>query len=100
MANRKEEASKATVNREVACLKGNPYDNARMESFFKTLKQEEVYIYEYCNFQEAKERIVYFLEVVYNQKRLHSALGYLPPTEFEALSTNPKAMYLFSPSCV
>lgn len=81
-------------------LKGNPYDNARMESFFKTLKQEEVYIYEYRTFQEAKERIAYFLEIVYNQKRLHSALGYLPPTEFEALTTNPKAMYLFSPSCV
>lgn len=81
-------------------LKGNPYDNAKMESFFKTLKQEEVYIYEYRTFQEAKERIAYFLEIVYNQKRLHSALGYLPPTEFEALTTNPKAMYLFSPSCV
>jgi len=81
-------------------LKGNPYDNAMIESFFKTLKQEEVYIYEYRNFQEAKERISYFLEVVYNQKRLHSALGYLPPTEFEALTPNPKAMYLFLPSCV
>jgi putative transposase len=81
-------------------LKGNPYDNAKMESFFKTLKQEEVYIYEYRTFQEAKERIAYFLEIAYNQKRLHSALGYLPPTEFEALTTNPKAMYLFSPSCV
>jgi len=81
-------------------LKGNPYDNAKMESFFKTLKQEEVYIYEYRTFQEAKERIAYFLEIVYNQKRLHSALGYLPPTEFEALTTNPKAMYLFSTSCV
>ena len=81
-------------------LKGNPYDNAKMESFFKTLKQEEVYIYEYRTFQVAKERIAYFLEIVYNQKRLHSALGYLPPTEFEALTTNPKAMYLFSPSCV
>lgn len=81
-------------------LKGNPYDNAKIESFFKTLKQEEVYIYEYRTFQEAKERIAYFLEIVYNQKRLHSALGYLPPTEFEALTTNPKAMYLFLPSCV
>jgi transposase InsO family protein len=75
--------------------KGNPYDNARMESFFKSLKQEEVYIYEYRDFQEAKERIGYFLEVVYNQKRLHSALGYLPPAEYEALTTKPKAMYLF-----
>jgi len=80
--------------------KGNPYDNAMMESFFKSLKLEEVYIYEYRDFQEAKERIGYFLEVVYNQKRLHSALGYLPPAEYEALTTNPKAMYLFQPSSV
>jgi len=70
--------------------KGNPYDNARMESFFKTLKQEEVHIYEYRDFQEAKERIGYFLEIIYNQKRLHSALGYLPPAEFEALTANPR----------
>jgi len=42
-----------------------------IESFFKTLKQEEVYIYEYRTFQEAKERIAYFLDTVYNQKRLH-----------------------------
>jgi len=80
--------------------KGNPYDNARIESFFKSLKQEEVYIYEYRDFQEAKERIGYFLDVVYNQKRLHSALGYLPPAEYEALTTNPKAMYLFQPTSV
>jgi len=80
--------------------KGNPYDNAMMESFFKTLKQEEVYIYEYRNFQEAGERIGYFLEIVYNQKRLHSALGYLPPAEYEALTTNSQAMYLFPPSSV
>ena len=80
--------------------KGNPYDNARMESFFKSLKQEEVYIYEYRDFQEAKERIGYFLGVVYNQKRLHSALGYLPPAEYEALTTNSQAMYLFPTHCV
>lgn len=67
--------------------RGNPYDNARIESFFKTLKQEEVYIYEYHDFQEARDRIAYFLEVVYNRKRLHSALGYLPPAEFETLNS-------------
>jgi len=75
--------------------KGNPYDNAMMESFIKTLKQEEVYLYDYRDFQEVSSRMAYFLEVVYNQKRLHSALGYLPPAEYEALNTNPKAMYLF-----
>jgi len=76
-------------------LKGNPYDNAKMESFFKTLKQEEVYLNDYRNLQEAGVRISFFLETVYNQKRLHSALGYLPPAEFEDLTTNPQAMYLF-----
>jgi putative transposase len=63
--------------------KGNPYDNAACESFMKTLKQEEVYRNEYRDFQEAPASIGEFLERVYNQKRLHSALGYLPPAEFE-----------------
>jgi transposase InsO family protein len=70
-------------------LKGNPYDNAKMESFFKTLKQEEVYLNDYRNLREAGDRISVFLETVYNQKRLHSALGYLPPAEFEALTLSP-----------
>jgi putative transposase len=64
--------------------KGNPYDNAACESFMKTLKYEEVYRNEYRDFHEARVRIGEFLECVYNQKRLHSALGYLPPTEFES----------------
>ena len=63
--------------------KGNPYDNAACESFMKTLKQEEVYRNEYRDFQDARSSIGEFLERVYNQKRLHSALGYLPPAEFE-----------------
>ena len=63
--------------------KGNPYDNAACESFMKTLKQEEVYRSEYRDFQEARSRIEEFLERVYNRKRLHSALGYLPPAQFE-----------------
>jgi transposase InsO family protein len=63
--------------------KGNPYDNAACESFMKTLKQEEVYRNEYRDFHEARSRIGEFLERVYNQQRLHSALGYLPPAEFE-----------------
>ena len=63
--------------------KGNPYDNAACESFMKTLKYEEVYRNEYRDFQEARACIGEFLDLVYNQKRLHSALGYRPPAEFE-----------------
>jgi transposase InsO family protein len=64
--------------------RGNPYDNAKVESFFKTLKTEEVYLKDYQNFTEAHDNLGPFIEAVYNQKRLHSSLGYLPPQEFEA----------------
>ena len=64
--------------------KGNPWDNAACESFMKTLKYEEVLRNEYRDLAEARASIPEFLEKVYNQKRLHSALGYLPPVEFEA----------------
>jgi putative transposase len=64
---------------------GNPYENAKAESFFRTLKMEEVYLKDYGTFEEAEENIGEFIEEVYNQKRLHSSLGYLPPVEFEAL---------------
>jgi transposase InsO family protein len=63
--------------------RGNVYDNARAESFIKTLKYEEVYRTEYRNLEEAKASIQEFLEKIYNQERLHSALGYRPPLEFE-----------------
>jgi putative transposase len=65
--------------------RGNPYDNAKAERFFRTLKQEEVYLKEYQTFQEAQENIDAFLRDVYNAKRLHSSLGYRPPDEFESL---------------
>lgn len=63
--------------------KGNPYDNAACESFIKTLKYEEVYRNEYRDFDDARSSIGEFLKRVYNEKRLHSALGYLPPADFE-----------------
>ena len=68
--------------------KGNPYDNAACESFMKTLKYEEVYRNEYRDLQEASDSIAEFLERVYNEQRLHSALGYVPPAEFERAQVN------------
>jgi transposase InsO family protein len=64
--------------------KGNPYDNAACESFLKTLKYEEVYRQEYRDLGEVRRSIQKFLEKTYNEKRLHSALGYRPPAEFES----------------
>lgn len=70
--------------------KGNPYDNAKAESFMKTLKCEEVHRMEYRDLAEARRSIRTFLERTYNRKRLHSALGYRPPAEFDALDQNVK----------
>ena len=66
--------------------KGNPYDNAKAESFMKTLKHEEVHRVEYRDLAEARSGIRIFLERTYNRKRLHSALGYRPPAEFDRMS--------------
>lgn len=65
--------------------RGNPYDNARVESFMKTLKAEEVQLRRYRDLEQARCSIGEFLDEVYNNRRLHSALGYRPPAEFEAL---------------
>jgi putative transposase len=64
--------------------KGNPWDNAACESFMKTLKYEEVFRSDYRDLQDAQLSIRDFLEKIYNAQRLHSALGYMPPAEFEA----------------
>jgi transposase InsO family protein len=74
--------------------KANPWDNAACESFMKTLKYEEVYRTEYRNLADARARIGEFLEKVYNEKRLHSALDYRSPVQFEstlARHTQPSA---------
>jgi transposase InsO family protein len=63
--------------------RGNPYDNAKAESFMKTLKYEQVNLEEYQNIEQARKSIGHFIEQVYNRKRLHSSLGYVPPIEFE-----------------
>lgn len=64
-------------------LKGNPYDNAAMERFMRTLKQEEVYLKCYETVEDVVENVPRFIEDVYNKKRVHSALDYLTPDEFE-----------------
>ena len=64
---------------------GNPYDNAKAERFMRTVKYEEVYLADYQTLTEARASISHFIEEVYNRKRLHSALGYRPPVEFEQL---------------
>lgn len=65
--------------------KGTPRDNAQAESFMRTLKHEEVYLTEYEDYRQAKQALGRFIERVYNEKRLHSSLGYRPPSEFEEL---------------
>ena len=70
--------------------KGNPYDNAFIESFYKTLKYEEVHLWNYETYDDVIERLPFFIEEVYNFKRLHSSIGYVPPNEFEDALVNMK----------
>ena len=62
---------------------GNPYDNARCESFMRTLKREEIYARSYADLEDLQRNVEDFIERYYNKKRLHSALGYRTPEEFE-----------------
>jgi putative transposase len=70
---------------------GNPYDNAKAERFMRTLKYEEIYMNDYETLAEVLDSVQHFIEAVYNRKRLHSAIGYLPPAEFEA-SLSPQIL--------
>ncbi len=72
--------------------RGNPYDNAQAESFMKTLKYEEVYRSDYYDQRDVRSNVGRFLEKVYNEKRLHSALSYVPPAEFERELLKPKVI--------
>ena len=71
---------------------GNPYDNAKAERFMRTLKEEEVNGKTYASVDQARTDIGAFLETVYNRGRLHSALGYKPPIEFEAELRQPETV--------
>ncbi len=77
--------------------RGNPYDNAKAESFMKTLKCEHVHLNDYRSFADVIEQLPRFIDEVYNTRRLHSALGYLPPCNSKKDGTRPPRAPLGQP---
>ena len=71
---------------------GNPYDNARCERFMQTLKREEIYASAYRDMEHLRENLEEFMERYYNKKRLHSALGYRTPEEFEQAQSSDQSL--------
>ena len=78
---------------------GNPYDNARCERFMQTLKREEIYASAYRDMEHLRANLEDFIERYYNQKRLHSALGYLSPEKFEAMQTGDQSSKAATITC-
>jgi putative transposase len=78
---------------------GNPYDNARCERFMRTLKQEEIYASAYRDLEHLRNNLEEFIERYYNQKRLHSALGYRTPEEFERAQSGDSTLKAATVTC-
>lgn len=76
----------------------NPYDNASCESFIKTLKREEIYANKYLDLDDLRAHIEEFIDRYYNQRRLHSALGYQTPEEYEAQTQGKSEAELYAPT--
>jgi putative transposase len=78
---------------------GNPYDNAKCERFMRTLKQEEIYASAYRDLEHLRNNLEEFIERYYNQKRLHSALGYRTPEEFERAQSGDPTLKAATVTC-
>jgi hypothetical protein len=79
---------------------GRPWENGHCESFLKTLKQEEIDARPYHSMEELEQHVAEFIEQIYNRVRLHSALGYLSPAEFEARPVPPGTESSWLPACL